>query len=363
MKQLLINLIKFQSDKSHPQEVKECFDFVVSELKKAGLKVKSYCSNNKWSLISAYKLKKHYQYILNGHLDVVPADYPLAFKPYVKGTKLYGRGASDMKGPVAAMIELIRNPELKNVDLALMLTTDEEVGGLDGVNFLVNSKNYTCDCAIIPDGGDNWHLTLAEKGVLHLKITAFGKSAHGSRPWLGDNALEKLISMYRSIEKQIPKTSPKNRWKITLNLGKIQGGKATNIVPDRGEMYLDFRFPKKGQDQWILKLIKKYQSKFKDINYQILAQGDILQVDSTNKYLKKLLKVSKKQGIHLKKEKTHGASDARFFASKRIPVAIFKPICSEPHIENEWIDLKSLGKFQQILKSFLTCDLNLTPGV
>jgi succinyl-diaminopimelate desuccinylase len=354
MEKLLKKLIYFESDKNHPEEIKKCFDFVVSDLKKAGLKVKTYSSNNKPSLVAARQLKKHYQYILNGHLDVVPADYPHAFKPFVKGSRLYGRGASDMKGPDVALIQLIKNRSLKKVDMALMLTTDEEVGGFDGINYLINKKGYSCDCAVVPDGGDNFKLTLAEKGVIHLKLNAKGKAAHGSRPWMGENALDKLINLYQTIKKQIPETTPKNRWLTTVNLGKLVGGDAVNKVPAQAEMYLDFRFPEKKQKTRILKLIKKLTRKTKGIKTKILTECDLLINSKKNRYLQKIIKTAKKYQVQLKDDRCHGASDGRFFSAKSIPVIIFKPISSQAHIDHEWINLKSLQKFSSILKDFLT---------
>ena len=118
-------------------------------------------------------------------------------------------------------------------------------------------------------------------------------------------------------------------------------------------MHLDFRYPKKSQKQKILSLIEKISKKFKGVSFKIEVEGDILNNSKKNKYIKKILKVAKKQGIKLKFYKAHGASDGRFFSAKSIPVIMFKPLCSEPHIDNEWIDLKSLEKFSQILKSFL----------
>lgn len=353
MQKLLERLITFESDKNHPKEIRKCFDFVVNYLKKAGLKVKTYSFQGEPSLVAARKLKKHYQYILNGHLDVVPADCSSAFKPLVKGNRIYGRGATDMKGAVAAMIEIIKHKELKDVDAALMITSDEESGGFNGVNYLLNKIGYSCNCAVVPDGGDNFRLTLAEKGVIHVKFKAKGKAAHGSRPWLGENAIEKLISVFQQIKKEIPDTTLKNRWKPTVNLGKLNGGDATNKVPASAEMYLDFRFPKVNQQKRILELIKKVCKRFKGVNYQLLCVGDMLITPKNNKYIKKILKVAKKYKVNLKINKNHGASDGRFFSAKGIPVVMFKPICSQPHIDNEWIDLKSLAKFYQIFKEFL----------
>jgi succinyl-diaminopimelate desuccinylase len=351
MKDLLSKIIAFQTDKSHPQELKKCFAFIVDYLTKAGLKVKTYSSNNRSSLIAAKKLKKHYQYIMCGHLDVVPANYLHAFSPILRGNFLYGRGASDMKGPIAVMINAVKN--LKNTDVALMLTSDEEVGGFDGVNYLLNQEKYSCDCVIIPDGGDNWHLTIAEKGLLHLKITASGKTAHGSRPWLGDNAIDRLIKAYTQIKQQLPTLKRDNHWQPTVNLGKIAGGLATNMVPDKAEMYLDFRFPETKDKNQIIELLKKITSSIRGLTYQVVAEGNATLVVKSNPYVQKIIKSAKKQNIDLKFLMAHGASDGRFFAEKNIPVIMFKPVCSEPHTKNEWIDLKSLEVFQKILSDFL----------
>jgi len=353
MRKILENLIKFQSDKDHPEEIKNCFNFVVNYLKEVGLKIRTYSSKGLPSLVAARKLKKHYQYILNGHLDVVPGNYHDAFNPEIKGTRLYGRGAGDMKGTVAALIELIKDPKLQKVDMALMLTSDEEVGGFNGVKYLLDKHKYSCDCAIIPDGGENFSLILAEKGVLHIKFKAKGKAAHGARPWLGDNALDKLIRIYLNLKKSLPKVTPPDNWQPTVNLGVLKGGDATNKVPDRALMQLDFRFPDADDEEKIIKLINEETEKEKKVKWEILARGYPLINNPKNLFFKKIQEVAKKEKIRLKIKKEHGASDGRFFSERKIPVIMFKPVCSGSHINNEWIDLESLEKFSRLLKSFL----------
>ena len=353
MQKLLEKLISFESDQYHSIKIKKCFDYVVDDLRKAGLKLKTYSSNGKPSLIAGRKLKKHYRYILNGHLDVVPADYKNAFKPVVKNSRLYGRGAADMKGPDAVLIELMKDADLKNADVGLMLNSDEEIGGYNGADYLLNKKGYSCDCVVVPDGGDNFRLVLAEKGVIQMKITARGKAAHGSRPWLGENAIEKLLNIFREIKKEVPNTYPENRWLPTVNLGLIKGGDVINKVPDRAQMYLDFRYPRPFQKQKILNLLKETCRNDKSVRYAVVSEGAVMVTPKNDKYIKKIIKTAKKQKIKLKTTKEHGASDGRFFSAKGIPVIMFKPVCSQPHIDNEWIDLKSLDKFYRILKDFL----------
>jgi succinyl-diaminopimelate desuccinylase len=353
MKPILAKLIGFQTDQYHPRELKNCADYVKALLKKSGLPSKMYFSQGKYSLITAKKLKKHYQYILCGHLDVVPADYPKAFTPVIKGDRLYGRGAADMKGVDAAMIKLMLSSGLKYADAALMLTTDEEIGGFNGVRFLIEKQGIRCDCAIVPDGGKNFELVLAEKGVLHVKLTAKGKSAHGSRPWVGDNAIEKLISAFQFIKTNMPETDFNNLWKPSVNLGKLAGGDAANKVPGRAEMYLDFRFPENKDRTIIKKLLNKAVKKHQGLAWKPMVEGDILKTSPKNKYVKKMLKTAEALGIKMEFDKCHGASDGRYFSAHNIPVLMFAPKASAAHIDNEWVDLKSLNKFYMLLKNFL----------
>ncbi len=353
MQTLLKKLISFQSDEYHPEEIERIFSFAVSWLKDKGLKVKTYSSNSKLSLVAAKKIKKKYRFILNGHLDVVPASYKNAFSPYIENNRLYGRGASDMKGPVAALMKLIADKEVQKTDTALMLTTDEEVGGFDGVAFLVNEKGYHANCVVIPDGGDNWQLVLGEKGVLHIKIESKGRSAHSSCPWLGENAIEKLIYIFEEIKKEMPPLKPKKYWHPTVNLGKIEGGEATNQVPAFASMNLDFRYPQKEDRKKLLQIVSQAVEKQKGTKFKILAEGEPLVNNPKNKYLVALKKLAEEERISFSNIHGHAASDGRFFSAKGIPVVMFKPRCSQPHIDNEWIDINDLNRFFVFLKKYL----------
>ena len=355
MKKTAFRLIEYQSDKNHPKAIKKCFNFVKSDLENAGLKVKAYSPNYQFSLVAGRQLKKHYQFFLIGHLDVVPADYKNAFKPTIRGNRLYGRGASDMKGVTAAMIKLLKDlaTNQPQADVGLMITTDEEIGGFNGVDYLVNTLGYTCDCAVVPDGGRNWQLVTAEKGVFLVEINSKGKSAHGSQPWLGDNALDKLIRICSEIRNQMPKVSQNDRWHPTCNLGLISGGNTPNMVPAFARAHLDFRHPEKKQKNTIVKIIEKAVAMERGVTWKITVEGAPLVNNPQNKYFRKIQAVAKKNRQELKIIKEDGASDGRFFSVKAIPVIMFKPVCSEAHIYNEWIDLKSLEKFYQILKQFI----------
>lgn len=354
LESLLKELVSFRSDSNHPDEIQKCFDFAKQYLEDSGLTVRTYLSNNIPSLIAAKKIKKHYQYILNGHLDVVPADYPDAFKVVKKGTRVYARGTADMKGTAAVLMKLMHDLNQDDVDVALMLTFDEEIGGRDGVEYLLNKHNYSCDCVIVPDGGNNFHLTLFQKGLLHVNLQAQGKSAHGSRPWLGDNAIEKLFQAYAVIQKAFPlKRDDKENWQTTVNVGQLAGGSAANMVAAKAEMNLDFRYINDRDRNKIIATLDTIVKKIKGLSYKIVLEGNQMAVSLQNNYVKKIINIASKQGVEIIPEKSHTASDARFFSAKEIPVIMINPICSKGHINDEWIDIKSLEKYYNILREFL----------
>lgn len=261
-----------------------------------------------------------------------------------------------MKFSLACYLRLLKElkMELKNLNLAVMITTDEEIGGENGVKHLLN-KGYRSKVCFLPDGGQNWEIQKAAKGVLHLKIGAGGKSAHGSRPWLGVNAIDELMEFLGKIKNLFPKEpcGDKDHFHSTVNIGRIEGGKAVNQIPDWAQALVDIRLIPEDQIR-IPKEIKKISHNFKQIKTEVLASGQSFKIDLDNPYLKLFTKIAESET----KKKTvfitsHGSSDARYFAQRKIPVIATRPSGGGHHSENEWIDLKDLERFYRVLKRFV----------
>jgi len=360
MKTFLLKLLKIQSVSFDSKKIKEIQAFVEKLEDLINLRIKTYLSDGISSLVISNDDTKNFDILFVGHLDVVPAIYPKAFEPYEKNGRIYARGASDMKGPVVAMMRAMKEliEEGTKLTLGLMLTTDEEVGGQNGVGHLLNEVGYRAKVAFIPDGGDNWSICTDEKGILHVKISAKGVSAHGSRPWKGDNANLKLIKCYETIEKHFyekwGKPTEKFNWIPTLNLGYIQGGDSTNKVSDHAEAKIDFRFPAEVKKEEIIEIVKNACEKG-DCEYEEIVSGASNHIDKNNPFLKAWccgIKDKSEKGTKLF-VKAHGASDARFFAEKGVPTIISKPICSEIHVDDEWIDYNSLVEFKDCIKQWV----------
>ena len=181
--------------------------------------------------------------VLHGHLDVVPGRAE-QFEPHIDGDRLYGRGAYDMKGGLAAMICAFRDVAAQErVRVHFVCVADEESEEIDdrGSDYLVR-EGFLGDFAITGEPTD-LQIGVQAKGVLLLRLEVRGRSAHGSTPWLGDNAVLKAIDTFRQIE-SLPFTRESSDLfdRPSINLGRIVGGDAMNKVPDLCAIDVDVRY-------------------------------------------------------------------------------------------------------------------------
>lgn len=355
LEKILEDLIFIPSVTSDTKACKEAIDYINGLFQLKGLKTKIYEKNDVYSLLIAREIKNKYEVILNGHLDVVSSSED-GFKPKVEEVNgkrvMFGRGTSDMKGADAAMIlafmESIEQGQEK--DVALLFTTDEETGGFDGVANVID-QGLKADIIFVPDGGKNWNVCTDEKGVFHIKFNSKGSSAHGSRLWEGDNALEKLLQVYSKLKSEFNEKwgepTKEDNWKPTINLGSIKGGNTANQVPNEATMLIDIRYPSPVTQSDLEKIVR--ESIVSEVTWEAISTGAPLSINIENKYLQKWLKIVERK----KFEKEHGASDARFFAAKGMDCIITNPRASKPHIDKEWIDLEDLVLFKDKLKEWL----------
>jgi succinyl-diaminopimelate desuccinylase len=181
--------------------------------------------------------------VLHGHLDVVPGR-PGQFDPRVDGDRLFGRGAYDMKGALAAMLvttAAMREQERVRVRLGIVGDEESEEEADRGSDHLVDG-GFVGDFAITGEPTD-LKIGVEAKGVLALRLEVSGTAAHGATPWLGDNAVLKAHDVFRSIESlPFARHSSELFDRPSINLGRIVGGDALNKVPDRCAIDVDIRY-------------------------------------------------------------------------------------------------------------------------
>ena len=218
---LLQDLISFESTSGHPQLL-ACADFIEKYYSDTGLIVKRYEKNGVPSVVILTKDTLEPDIMMQGHFDVVVGGNT-HYQANVEGDYLYGPGALDMKGSVAAMMVSIKKITQNNPQksIGLMLNGDEESGGCNSAKYLVEDIGYTTKLLINLDGGYSETISYAEKGIMRLELIA-REGAHTpvNMPWLGGNAIDTLIDSYTKLREFLSdkhKATDENNWYTTYN--------------------------------------------------------------------------------------------------------------------------------------------------
>jgi succinyl-diaminopimelate desuccinylase len=349
------HLITIPTVSSNQKANKQALNWVEKELKKYPVHFKHIEHNGFPSLLITTQNTKTPKLWLIAHMDVVPGSQDL-FIPTLENNEIRGRGAMDMKMAIACYMLLVKqlNQSLPDYDFGIMLTSDEEIGGTNGVKYLLN-EGYTSEIGLDPDGGFDWHIEEEAKGVLLINLSAHGRSAHSSRPWEGDNAVEKLQKILSQIKNLYPKKNqPDINWFPTVSVTVFQGGKATNVIPDYAESSISIRYPAYMQSSKILKDINDIIRHYPGVNLEEALKGSAHKVDVRNPNFLLFKKIAKEKfNIDVKTTKSHGASDARFFGEKGIPVLVITPKGGDIHSDDEWVDLDDMVRYYEVMKEWV----------
>lgn len=347
--QLLETLVGFESQTDNHKVVKQLIDFVSSYLEERGLKTTYLEYDGVPNLYATTSGGKSSRLLLQGHVDVVPGKQP--FKN--EGDRFKGRGVYDMLFGTAAFLELVDElkDDLDQYDLAILLSGDEEHGGLSGVNKVL-ADGYTTDVCLLPDAGNGFgSMSVGAKGVYHAAIRLKGRAHHGSRPWEGDGAANKLVDFLGELRGIFDATSKDNS---TMTISVLKAGEALNQGPAEAECGIDIRYTNKQDLNRIEKslnaLLKKY-----DGEVIHLHTGSDFQLDTSHLDVAKFIELYEKAaGKQIEFVRAHGSSDARFFSERNIPVIMIRPDGGGAHGDDEWISKESFNEFYKLLKQYVT---------
>jgi LysW-gamma-L-lysine carboxypeptidase len=271
--------------------------------------------------------------LLCGHMDTVPGRVPIR----VGNGYLYGRGASDAKGSLIAMLLAASEFPKQRGSIIFAGVVDEE-GNATGIKELVRSKS-TIDYAIFGEPSGINNITIAYKGRFAFRLTCdVGSSAHASAPWLAKNSIEEVYDFWQAIQSEIGRVeSGKDRpGKITCSLTEISGGSSHNVTPQKCKITVDIRIPTTNTSKMIHNLVA---SVIKDVaikknvraTYRIEDMTEPFEADHTSPLVRALslsiLDVCKKRPILLRKT---GTGDMNILGNVfKIPVVTYGP--GDPH--------------------------------
>lgn len=229
-----------------------CAQYVSGLLQKSGFRVQAHEFESGRPSLVAHKpgAQDLNPICLCGHLDTVPlGQRPWQYDPFggqvIEG-RLYGRGAADMKAGVAAMLTAVarldHNP-CHDRGVLLILTAGEEkwCQGAYHLAGLPQGSLPPAELLVIGEPSQNQPL-IGHKGALWIEIATTGRSAHGSMPEEGENAIYKAAEIIRRLQAMVF-DHPSHPWlgSATLNVGTIQGGQNTNSIPDAATLTVDIR--------------------------------------------------------------------------------------------------------------------------
>ena len=312
------------------------------------------------NLLLKYKpcSRPRHRLLLAPHMDTVVADQT-QLSPFIKQGRIYGRGACDTKGSIAAMLnalaQVIASPERPgNTEIHLACLVDEEHGQLGSRSFSRRNKPY--DLAIIGEPTSNEVVT-AHKGVMWFQLHTQGVAAHGARPSLGKNAIHAMSRAVQFLEQDYREQLNQSRHPLlgpgTINVGTIRGGKQPNIVPDSCSIWADRRTLPGESNAAIAKDILTSLEKRgikASLDYRRDAECPAMETQPDLPWIKKLMTLARQK-------KPLGVDyfcDAAFVSQNGTPCIVFGPgSIDQAHTANEWISIQSLENcVNQYMKFF-----------
>ena len=296
----------------------------------------------------------------NGHLDVVPAGdlSNWSHGPWegaVEDGRLIGRGAADMKGPIAAALAAAAAIGRAGVELAGSLTfhlaADEEHMGVHGTRVLRDRGLLDQDACIVGEPSD-LQIGLAERGGAWITATTKGKAAHGSQPHLGVNAITSMARLLLRLPEALPDREHPLVGKPSVNAALISGGSAPNVVPDRCEVDIDRRIVPGETDRGeVLAPFERLATDIQrehpevELSFELREWTDAAEAPADSSIAAVARQaVQGERGQPAADVGFTGITDARFYINDaKIPTIILGPgSLSVAHTANEWVQVQDL---------------------
>ena len=335
-------LMKYVTIKENYDEFYKAFELVKEELK--NYQIQEIIVGKYPNLVISNTTSHELDLIFCGHMDVVPNE---SYEAIIEGNIIKGRGSFDMKSQLSVIISLLKHNVSKK-KVAFIITSDEELGGECCKEIL---KDYTANLAVIPDAGKNFQLITDEKGLLQVEIKVYGKGAHASSPFSGENAILKAMNIYEQLLKLYPMPKSEEDFITSINLSKLHGGETNNKVCDCATMFLDIRFTKETSRE---KLLQDIQNVMGNSELKVIDYGPMFTMNPDIKEIQKFRNDSQKiLGRKVELSKCLATSDAIYFSEKDIPCILINPKGDFWHHPNEYMEIDSLYTLYLLFKTLI----------
>lgn len=350
----LSDLIAIPSVSADIKEVNRSMQFTRDYLTKRGV----YCTietapDGREILYAATTPGKCHDFVFSVHLDVVPAGKPDHFKLIRNGDRVEGRGTSDCKGNAASVVEILCKLAGKNYSVGCIFGPDEEIGGA-GTKWMVDEMGYKPNkMAIVVDARAR-SVGYAHKGQTYVKISAKGRSGHSSRPWTCDDSITKVTLAYAKIREIWDQRHPlpEDKWSDVMvpTFIKADSG-ALNLIPGTMELILNLRSVNPGATDELVKLAKEVAV---GCDVELMRYSPPVNTDPNHPLMESLRKAIEDEAkTPISFSRMVAATDARWFVSCKIPIALIGAAGGGAHAVYEYKSISSLEEMERYLLKFI----------
>ena len=288
---------------------------------------------------------------LCGHLDTVPPFFP----PRIQGRKLYGRGAADDKGGLAAVINAVANTDQERLrgTLLTVFVVDEELRSRGAQEVLPQLR---ADFGIVCEP-TNLKIVNGQKGRFTFRIQSVGKRAHASKPELGKNAIVEMAKLVLRLE-ELPLTRHPELGQETISVSTIAAGDAANIVPDHCSIDVDYRYVPPNDASSVLATLRaklpEARIEFADDPKNFTRPFYL----PAHQIITLLSESIRRTGLEPQMVTMDAGTDASRFNEAGIPTVVFGPGgIAQAHTSDEWIKLREVEMasvvFQELIRRVL----------
>jgi acetylornithine deacetylase len=312
--------------------------------------------------------------LLDAHQDTVPVDgMTIApFDPVLKDGRLYGRGACDVKGGLAAMLaafcRLVSDRPGRSANVVMACTCDEE-STAEGAKALARMwvdpspgaiLSAAPSLAIVAEPTD-LNIVVAHRGAVRWKLRTRGRACHSSRPKEGINAIYKMSQVLATLERyaeEVGRMIPPHPLcgPPTLSVGRISGGISVNTVPDECLIEIDRRVVPGEDSAAVIPHVTNYLRNRLDVDFEMLPPwvdgatlSDKLNGPWADRLLQQIVAIA---GPRRKLGAWYGTNASRY-APSGVPAVVFGPgSINQAHTVDEWIDVNELRQATEIYYQF-----------
>jgi acetylornithine deacetylase len=302
--------------------------------------------------------------LVASHLDTVPVDGMEIdpFDPRLEGGRVYGRGACDTKGGMAALVEALERVLPRGTlrcNLLVVGEADEELSSIGAHSVLQHLSDRRPDWVLATEPTD-LRVATRHRGVAHARLKARGTAGHASNPSAGSNAIVALARAVLALEElasQLARREDPELGVSTLSVGLVGGGSAANIIPSEAWLMLDRRLLP-GEDEASVRaelegMLLEHEISDVSVDWCKLEKGPLSTPDD-HAAVRRCQQALATAGLPTAPEASAFGTDAGVFALHGIPGVVLGPgSIEQAHSACEWVEVQQVERMADLLVRLL----------